>query len=114
MDTEIITALLFQYLGMRWSVALKDAFRSVVDSRAWKRDVHNFTRSERLRRSQCFRETDSDTVGSRSIEAERRSQQQSMFFMTQLPGALESESSYEGQPRRGQKANQSASAQQHY
>lgn len=37
MDAEIITALLFQYLGMKWSIAFKDAFRSVVDSRAWKR-----------------------------------------------------------------------------
>ena len=29
MDTEIITALLFQYLGMRWSTEFKSAFRGV-------------------------------------------------------------------------------------
>lgn len=37
MDAEIVTALLFQYLGMKWSISFKDAFRSVVNSRAWKR-----------------------------------------------------------------------------
>jgi hypothetical protein len=75
-------------------------------------DVHNFSRSERLRRTQCFGEGNTDTVPPDTIEAERRAKQRDMFFMTQLPGALEAENAYDDEPQAGIKANQSVSAQQ--
>lgn len=96
MDTEIITALLFQYLGMRWSVGLKSAFCGVVNSPAWKRDAREFTREERLQRSECFNEP--KTVVFQSIEQERRVEQNKLFFMTQLPGELASLSPYDEDP----------------
>jgi hypothetical protein len=96
MDTEIITALLFQYLGMRWSIGLKSACHDVVNSPAWKRDAPEFTREERLRRSECFNEAKTDVVP--SIEYERRMEQNKLFFMTQLPGELVSSSPYDEDP----------------
>ena len=96
MDTEIITALLFQYLGMRWSVGFKSAFRDVVSSPAWKRDAREFTREERLQRSECFKESKTDIR--QSIEQERRAEQSDLFFMTQLPGELASLSPYDEDP----------------
>lgn len=96
MDTEIITALLFQYLGMRWSVGFKAAFSGVVNSPAWKRDAREFTREERLQRSECFKEPKTDVAN--SIEHERRSEQKKLFFMTQLPGELASLSPYDEDP----------------
>lgn len=96
MDTEIITALLFQYLGMRWSVGFKCAFSGVVNSPAWKRDAREFTREERLQRSECFKEPKTDVP--QSIEHERRTEQKKLFFMTQLPGELVSLSSYDDDP----------------
>ena len=96
MDTEIITALLFQYLGMRWSIGFKSAFRDVVKSPAWKRDAREFTRDERLERSECFNESKTDVRG--SIEGERRAKQNDLFFMTQLPGELASIPPYDEDP----------------
>jgi hypothetical protein len=96
MDTEIITALLFQYLGMRWSVGFKAAFCNVVSSPAWKRDAREFTRIERLQRNECFKESKTDVPY--SIEKERRTEQMKLFFMTQLPGELASQSPYDVEP----------------
>ena len=96
MDTEIITALLFQYLGMRWSIGFKSAFRDVVRSPAWKRDAREFSREERLERSECFGE--SRTEVGHSIEKQRRIEQDNLFFMTQLPGELTSPSLYDEDP----------------
>ena len=96
MDTEIITALLFQYLGMQWSTGLKLAFRDVVGSPAWKRDAREFSREERLQRSECFGESKRDNPP--SIETERRIKQDDLFFMTQLPGELASLSPYDDDP----------------
>lgn len=96
MDTEIITALLFQYLGMRWSVGFKSAFCDVVNSPAWKRDARVFSREERLQRSECFKESKTDV--SQSIEQQRRTEQSDLFFMTQLPGELASLSPYDEDP----------------
>lgn len=93
MDTEIITALLFQYLGMKWSIGFKSAFRDVVRSPAWKREAREFTREERLERSECFRELKTEVRN--SIEGERRAKQNDLFFMTQLPGELVSRSPYD-------------------
>jgi len=93
MDTEIITALLFQYLGMKWSIGFKSAFRDVVKSPAWKRDAREFTREERLERSECFKELKTDVRN--SIDGERRAKQNDLFFMTQLPGELVSLSPYD-------------------
>lgn len=96
MDTEIITALLFQYLGMRWSIGFKSAFRDVVKSPAWKRDAREFSREERLERNECFGESKTDV--SQSIEKQRRTEQDNLFFMTQLPGELASLSPYDEDP----------------
>jgi len=43
MDNEIMQALLFQYIGMKWSAALKNAFRCVVESGASKCDTTTLT-----------------------------------------------------------------------
>ena len=96
MDAEIITALLFEYLGMRWSVGFKAACRGVVNSSAWKRDAREFTREERLQRNECFKEPKTDV--SESIEQERRAEQNKLFFMTQLPGELAALSPYDEDP----------------
>ncbi|KDQ56321.1 hypothetical protein JAAARDRAFT_179811 [Jaapia argillacea MUCL 33604] len=112
MDTEIITALLFQYLGMKWSIAFKDAFRSVVKSRAWKRDTAFLTRDQLQRRSDYLPETAGPAIFSTSIEGHRQKQQSEHFFMTQLPGEYTNQSSYDQEPKPGEKANSGLHAQQ--
>jgi hypothetical protein len=46
MDTTIIEALLFQHIGMEWSIKFKSAFKSVLSSSAWLRDTKPLKRRQ--------------------------------------------------------------------
>lgn len=133
MDNEIMQALLFQYIGMQWSVALKSAFHAVVISRAWKRETPPLSR-EQLKRRQTFlnehknaqagrgrggyrgrvsRGWSNSTGGSGgSIEASRTELQHDKFFLTQLPSDISVETPYDEEPQNGEKPNQGVNAQQ--
>ncbi|KAF5378968.1 hypothetical protein D9757_009107 [Collybiopsis confluens] len=86
MDNEIVQVLLFQYIGMKWSMALKEAFRLVVKSNAWKTGVegtHPLTRDHIIRR-QYFGLENGPSFTAETIQAHRRRIQLDQFFMTQL------------------------------
>jgi hypothetical protein len=110
MDNEIMQALLFQYIGMQWSGTLKFAFRSVVESRAWKSDITPLTRDQ-VKRRQAFLQ-ESRNASTRSIEALRKTVQIDKFFLTQLPSRIEEETPYDEEPKAGEKPNQGLNAQQ--
>lgn len=101
MDNEIITALLFQYIGMKWSVAFKSAFRHVVDSRAWKREASESSLNRRQLQRRREYLSESPQAFGQSIEGERRKLQSEHFFMAQLPGELDAEDEYDSEPRPG-------------
>jgi hypothetical protein len=108
MDNEIMQALLFQYIGMQWSLTLKSAFRSIVESRTWKHDITPLSRDQLKRRQAFFPEG----RNARSIETLRKSIQLDKFFLTQLPSSIEAETPYDEEPRQGEKPNQGLNAQQ--
>jgi hypothetical protein len=108
MDNEIMQALLFQYIGMKWSVTIKSAFHSMVESHAWKRDITPLTRDQ-LKRRQAFLQ---ENRNARSIETLRKSIQLDKFFLTQLPSSIEMETPYDEEPKEGEKPNQGLNAQQ--
>lgn len=108
MDNEIMQAILFQHIGMQWSVQFKRAFKSIVQSRAWKNNVTPLTRTE-LKRRQAFLRVNNTFS---SIETFRRKMQLEQFFMTQLPSKIEEETPYDEEPTPGQKPNQGLNAQQ--
>jgi len=110
MDNEIMQALLFQYIGMQWSATLKSAFRSMVESRAWKRDITPLTRDQ-LKHRQAFLQ-ESRYATTPSIEVLRKSIQLDKFFLTQLPSGIEAETPYDEEPKDGEKPNQGLNAQQ--
>jgi len=56
MDTTIIEALLFQHIGMEWSIKLKAAFKSVLSSSAWLRDTKPLKRKQLKRRHELLGE----------------------------------------------------------
>ena len=56
MDTTIIEALLFQHIGMGWSIKLKSAFKNVLSSSAWLRDTKPLKRKQLKRRHELLGE----------------------------------------------------------
>jgi hypothetical protein len=95
---------------MKWSVALKKAFRSVVESGAWKRDITPLTRDQ-LKRRQAFLQ-EHFTYSPNSIEELRKRIQLDKFFLTQLPSNIEAETPYDEEPREGERPNEGLNAQQ--
>jgi hypothetical protein len=113
MDNEITQAILFQYIGMQWSVAFKGAFRSFVQSRAWKSDMTHLTREQIRRHDNFFRRSRGrGGYAGRTVGARRKTTQLDNFFLAQLPGKIESETPYDEEPKSGEKPNQGLNAQQ--
>jgi hypothetical protein len=56
MDTTIIEALLFQHIGMQWSINFKAAFKTVLSSSAWLRDTKPLKRNQLKRRHELLGE----------------------------------------------------------
>ena len=56
MDTTIIEALLFQHIGMEWSIRFKSAFKNVLSSSAWLRDTKPLKRNQLKRRHELLGE----------------------------------------------------------
>jgi hypothetical protein len=56
MDTTIIEALLFQHIGMEWSINFKSAFKNVLSSSAWLRDTKPLKRKQLKRRHELLGE----------------------------------------------------------
>ena len=113
MDNEIMQALLFQYIGLKWSITitLKSAFHSVVQSRAWKHDTTPLSRDQLKRRQELLREYPSSYT--RTIESLRKKVQLDKFFLTQLPSTIEAETPYDEEPTSNwEKPNQGVNAQQ--
>jgi hypothetical protein len=108
MDNVIMQALLFQYIGMQWSVTLKSAFRSVVESRAWKCDITRLSHDQ----LKCRHVVLQESPNSRSIEMLRKSIQLDRFFLTQLPSSIEAETPYDEEPKQGEKPNPGLNTQQ--
>lgn len=56
MDTTIIEALLFQHIGMEWSIRFKSAFKSVFFSSAWLGDTKPLKRKQLKHRHELLGE----------------------------------------------------------
>lgn len=121
MDSEIIQALLFQHIGMQWSIRFKRIFGAVVDSRAWKRDVAPLSKKHLDRRQEFFQERvgrDAQIAHDHrkplpgSIEAQRREMQREQFFLAQLPAEIAAEDPYDEEPKESSNPNRGMHAQQ--
>ncbi|KAJ3046826.1 hypothetical protein HK102_013081, partial [Quaeritorhiza haematococci] len=63
MDEDIITALFLQYVGIEWSVHLRNTFLSIFRSKIWKQKTARYS----------------------SVEGMRQRRQTESYFMVQLP-----------------------------
>ncbi|KIY70981.1 hypothetical protein CYLTODRAFT_346790 [Cylindrobasidium torrendii FP15055 ss-10] len=139
MDNELMEALLFQYVGVKWSIAFKHNFRRFAHSPAWKVDRQELTRAQAVRRKDYLFEqlvtgkaapeatsargrgrgsspasTSSRSVGCLpgSIQMKRENIRVEQFFMTQLPDTMESETPYDEEPKANEQPNRGMNAQQ--
>lgn len=91
MDEDILDALLFQYLGVKWAVTFRSAFDAFVNTRAWKVQRPNIPKRVKRQQSKYFLDTRRGFHGSGiySVEDYRLRTYKSNYFMTQLPSSVE-------------------------
>jgi hypothetical protein len=85
MDEDLLDSLLFQYLGVKWSVAFKKAFEAFFKTRAWKPPRQQISKDERERRRYFL----SSMVGGVCVNDYRQAMYETKYFMTQLPSSVE-------------------------
>ncbi|KAF7125566.1 hypothetical protein CNMCM5793_001826 [Aspergillus hiratsukae] len=85
MDEDLLDGLLFQYLGLQWSVAFKKAFKAFFKTRAWKSPRQQISKEERERRRYFL----DSTVAGGCVNDYRREMYETDYFITQLPSSVE-------------------------
>lgn len=86
MDEELLQALLIYFVGIKWSVHIKEAFTKFFHSGAWKQSSHRaLDRKSRARREDFL----GDVAGNQNtIRNQRRKDFEQHYFMTQLPTSI--------------------------
>ncbi|GFF95695.1 hypothetical protein IFM53868_08155 [Aspergillus udagawae] len=85
MDEDLLDSLLFQYLGLKWSVAFKKAFKAFFKTRAWQSPRQQISKEERERRRYFL----DSTVRGECLNDYRRRVYETDYFMNQLPSSVE-------------------------
>ncbi|PYH99652.1 hypothetical protein BO71DRAFT_394130 [Aspergillus ellipticus CBS 707.79] len=88
MDEDLLDSLMFQYLGIKWSVTLRSAFNSFLDTPAWKFLREQISRRESSRRSH-FTDGESRRRGVNCVNDLRKEMYKDVYFMTLLPSSVE-------------------------
>ncbi|KAL9006278.1 MAG: hypothetical protein Q9188_000935 [Gyalolechia gomerana] len=87
MDEELLQALLIYFVGIKWSVHLKEAFTRFFHSGAWKQSAYrSLDRKARARRDDFLGEEEAKNT--RTIRNQRRNDYELDYFMTQLPSSI--------------------------
>ena len=83
MHEDLLTAIFLYYIGTRWSVFFKKAFKAILtNSNVWKSSRAEMTKLERMRRSYYLRNDHMTSYG--SLQRKRISNHQSQYFTYQL------------------------------
>ncbi|KAL8828043.1 MAG: hypothetical protein Q9170_006771 [Blastenia crenularia] len=86
MDEELLQALLIYFIGVKWSVHLKEAFTKFFHSGAWKQSSYRaLNRKARVRREDFLGKEGST---SDTVRNQRRKDYEQDYFMTQLPSSF--------------------------
>lgn len=94
MEEELLQALFLHFLGVKWAVEFKQAFRQIFESRAWKPSSTPLSKTATEKRQHFLSENPGSYVYGEyatidTIEGQRRSMQEKHFFMGQLPDSVE-------------------------
>ncbi|PYH79145.1 hypothetical protein BO82DRAFT_356738 [Aspergillus uvarum CBS 121591] len=88
MDEDLLDSLMFQYLGVRWAVALRSALEEFLGSPAWKSLRDEVSEEEVVRRLRFRRESVSQSSRVQSVHALRKNTFKEEYFMTSLPSSV--------------------------
>ncbi|KAF4571194.1 hypothetical protein EYR36_008523 [Pleurotus pulmonarius] len=81
-DPDILDGLFLEYIGVKWQIAFKDAFRSVLSSSVWKPSIPFIPRKD-LDNRRRFIDSSAETFRC-SLESSRVLNRHNHFFLTQL------------------------------
>lgn len=88
MDEDLLDSIMFQYLGLQWAVAFRDAFGKFLNSLAWEPLREHIPKQVREdRRYYCF-----DNLIDKldlNVNRHRETTYKEEYFMTQLPKSVE-------------------------
>ena len=87
LDTEILTCLLFHYIGTSWAVEFRSLLATLKGSRAWKEPKQYFDKRDLERREAFLGEKPRENTV--NIKQTRKTYQSDHFFMCQLPDSIE-------------------------
>ncbi|RAO66095.1 uncharacterized protein BHQ10_002107 [Talaromyces amestolkiae] len=85
MDEDLIDALLFHYIGLKWAVELRHVFLQFFDSSAWKSNAKTIPKAWVDRR----RYFTGQSTKAYSVDAIRKKMYREDYFMSQLPESLQ-------------------------
>ncbi|KAL9594526.1 MAG: hypothetical protein Q9219_006990 [cf. Caloplaca sp. 3 TL-2023] len=86
MDEELLQALLIYFIGLKWSVHMKEAFVKFFHSGAWKQSSYRaLDRKARARREDFL---GSGATTPHTVRNQRRKDYEEHYFMTQLPSSF--------------------------
>ncbi|KAI4186004.1 MAG: hypothetical protein L6R41_003775 [Letrouitia leprolyta] len=86
MDEELLQALLIYFVGIKWSVHIKEAFTKFFHSGAWKQSSYRaLDRKARARREDFLGNA---ARNQNTIRNQRRKDFEQNYFMTQLPSSI--------------------------
>ncbi|RAK98603.1 uncharacterized protein BO80DRAFT_153635 [Aspergillus ibericus CBS 121593] len=88
MDEDLLDSLMFEYLGVKWSVTLQSAFKSFLHTPAWKFLREQISRPEMSRRSRFTGER-TQRHGISSVNDHRKDTYIRDYFMTLLPSSVD-------------------------
>lgn len=84
MDEDLIDALLFHYIGLKWAVEFRNVFLHFFDSRAWKSNAKTIPKAWVDRR----RYFTGQSTRAGCVDNLRKGMYRKDYFMSQLPGSL--------------------------
>lgn len=85
MDEDLIDALLFHYIGLKWAVEFRNVFMQFFDSRAWKSNAKTISKAWVDRR----RYFTGQSTRAGCVDALRKRMYREDYFMSQLPESLQ-------------------------
>lgn len=86
-DEEILQALMLEYIGMKWTAVLRELFKGMFNSPAWKSGVGKLSKEQNERRKYFLSDSSGDLSPNdkpATIEGLRYYSQRDSFFMAQL------------------------------
>ncbi|KAL8785823.1 MAG: hypothetical protein Q9213_003130 [Squamulea squamosa] len=102
MDEDILQAIFLHYIGLWWSVNMKEALRRIVqNNKVWKKLEPAMTRDEKYRREYFLGKSLADST--QSLAWKKQSDYETDYFLAQLPDHVQAgaRGGYDDEEERG-------------